>query len=92
MERKGPVNDLPETAPESRPAPGTGPARYRRGRWKAVVAAHMEELYAESAFLALSRYMQRGEALEDLREARDYLDRLLRRKEREGKAGKERVR
>ncbi len=57
-----------------------------------MVAAHMEELYAEGAFLALSRYMRRGEALEDLREARDYLDRLLRQKEREGKAAKERVR
>ncbi len=42
MERKAPVSDLPET----RPVAGTGPARYRRGRWKAVVAAHMEELYA----------------------------------------------
>ena len=92
MERKAPVSDLPETAPESRPAAGTGPARYRRGRWKAVVAAHMKELYAESAFFALSRYMQRGEALEDLREARDYLDRLLRQKERDGKAAAERFR
>ena len=92
MERKAPVNDLPETAPASRPTAGPGPARYRRGRWKAQVAAHMGNFYAEGAFIALSRYMRRDGRLEDLREARDSLDRLLRQKEREGKAAAERFR
>ncbi len=94
MERKSPVNRAPQTAPESRPTTGadTRPALRKRGRWKALVASHMGDFHAEGALIALSRYMRRGEKLEDLREARDSLDKLLRRKEREAKAVKERIR